>query len=224
MSIACCRLCGLLLLGLIVSSPVVAKEPARVAQTPPLLRAPMNNDVVVPPAIIVPEQSAPQGEVLQLPPPLLTPPPGDEQYQPPQAAPPVYRVPQPNVVPPIGAPQYQPAPPAITYLPSEVPTEATGRTSSGKLLPIAYRHWGRKVIKDCEPLMPQTLCVAHPCTDCDVLVPVCLPACCLNCEPKVHARKAVFSDSLVSFEWDKGIKIVVRFERNGKLIVTYHGI
>ncbi|MBL8825797.1 MAG: hypothetical protein JNM18_02345 [Planctomycetaceae bacterium] len=209
-----CRLCGLCLLLIVTASTVAAGERVRLAQTPPLLRAPMNNDVVVPPAIIVPEQNPTPSEVLPLPPqpaPQFSPPPGDEQYQPPLAAPPVYRVPQPN------------DPPPVLMSPGEIPAEGVAQCSSGKAVKIAYRHWGRKPLRECAPVAPAMLCVTNPCTGCDLQVPVCLPLCC-DCEPKVHARKALFSESLVSFEWAKGVKVVVRFERSGKVIVTYHGV
>lgn len=219
------RLCGLYLaclsLGVwLAGASLSAAEPTRVAQGP----------VLKPPAIVLPE-TAPSTEPIPateqaLPAPEFTPPPvATPLYSPPPIEAPSTG--PSSVVPTIPAPAYRvplDTRSVPTILPEQMPTQLLAQTSSGKPVKVAYRHWGRKKVKDCDPLVPQMLCVAHPCSDCEVRVPVCIPACCVNCEPKVHARKAVFSDSLVSYEWEHGIKIVVRFERAGNLIVTYHGM
>ncbi len=88
---------------------------------------------------------------------------------------------------------------------------------------VRYRHIGRKVVDPCcKPYETRWVCVKHPCTCCDVLVPVCLPAC-IPDTPCVHCRGAILAQGVVSFDYGYGIKVNVRIQRDGDLVVTYYG-
>lgn len=144
-----------------------------------------------------------------IPEPLFTPPPVDD-------------------LPQLDAPDSPPPPPyragSPVIMPQGMPLADEGYVVvDGEKVCVKYRHFGRRVVRDCQPVVTQMLCAVNPCTGCQIEVPVCLPVCCDDC-PKVHGRRAVFSQSLVSYEWCCGVKVVIRFERCGAVTVTYHGV
>lgn len=91
---------------------------------------------------------------------------------------------------------------------------------------ISYRHAMlplRKVKGNpCLPPTKLVLCVKDPCTCCPVSVPVCLPNCCCG-EPEVKCSKTILKGHVTTFSWCCGVSVVVRFDRCGDVLVTYHG-
>jgi hypothetical protein len=85
---------------------------------------------------------------------------------------------------------------------------------------ISYRHLGLFKVKSCSKVS-MNLVAVNPCTCCPVCVPVCLPACCDMC-PSVSCRKALFGDGVVTYAWSSGVKVHVRFQRTGNVLVTYY--
>jgi hypothetical protein len=66
------------------------------------------------------------------------------------------------------------------------------------------------------PPPPQNvvLVVCHPCTCCDLQIPVCVPACCQGA-PSICFQRTVIGPGKAVFTWSCGHQVVVRFTRNG---------
>ena len=90
---------------------------------------------------------------------------------------------------------------------------------------VKYRHVGLHKVKccGCEPPVSTALCVKNPCTCCPVVVPVCLPACCCG-EPKVSCRPTLLAQGEVTYDWCCGVRVTVRFQKCGDVLVTYRGV
>jgi hypothetical protein len=92
---------------------------------------------------------------------------------------------------------------------------------------IKYRHkhaHKHKCAKGCceEPTYETVLCVTSPETCCAVNVPVCLPACCQGC-PCETSRCTLFGCGQVRYDYACGCSVIVRFQHNGDILVTYVG-
>ena len=92
---------------------------------------------------------------------------------------------------------------------------------------IKYRHkHAHKHKHDCgccpEPTYETVLTPTSPETCCTVNVPVCLPACCQGC-PCESSRCTVFGCGQVRYDYACGYSVVVRFQKHGDILVTYHG-
>jgi hypothetical protein len=92
---------------------------------------------------------------------------------------------------------------------------------------IKYRHkHAHKHKHDCgccpEPTYETVLTPTSPETCCTVNVPVCLPACCQGC-PCESSRCTVFGCGQVRYDYACGCSVVVRFQKHGDILVTYHG-
>ena len=92
---------------------------------------------------------------------------------------------------------------------------------------IKYRHkHAHKHKHDCgccpEPTYETVLTPTSPETCCTVNVPVCLPACCQGC-PCESSRCTVFGCGQVKYDYACGCSVVVRFQKHGDILVTYHG-
>lgn len=88
---------------------------------------------------------------------------------------------------------------------------------------IHYRHCGPKLCcGPCKPPKPIVLKVKHPCTCCEIEVPVCLPACCEG-EPTVCTGKGFLCRDIVEYEWCCGYSVRVAFKKCGDLVVTTWG-
>lgn len=92
---------------------------------------------------------------------------------------------------------------------------------------ISYRYTGHHRRNCCshQPQMTVLLSVKSPekCNACPVEVPVCVPACCVDV-PCVSARRTLIGCGQVTYEWRCGVSVTVRFQRDGDLLVTYHGV
>jgi hypothetical protein len=117
----------------------------------------------------------------------------------------------------------QPQPPMAAPVPMVDPSSASGVCCPPAC--IAYRHLGR-VCKSlcCQPSVETVLSVKNPCTCCDVSIPVCLPACCLECAPDVSCRHGLFAQGIVSYDYACGVSVTVRFKHTGEILVTYRGV
>ena len=73
-----------------------------------------------------------------------------------------------------------------------------------------------------EPTYETVLTPTSPETGCTVNVPVCLPACCQGC-PCESSRCTVFGCGQVRYDYACGYSVVVRFQKHGDILVTYHG-
>ena len=60
--------------------------------------------------------------------------------------------------------------------------------------------------------------VCHPCCCEKQCVEVCLPACCTG-EPCVYDRCTLVGCGATVYEWDCGVRVVVRYWRNGDITV-----
>ena len=109
----------------------------------------------------------------------------------------------------------------VPPVPDDLPPSPVVLVPSGPKVPVSYRHIGRPIASKCSPVSTRVLYICDPCTGCKIEVPVCLPCCCDDC-PKVSSRRAVFSVGLVTYEWCCGVKVVVRLQRCGEVLVTYH--
>ncbi len=87
---------------------------------------------------------------------------------------------------------------------------------------ITYRHRGRHTCCPMGETVQTVLVVCDPCTGCPVEVPVCLPACCADA-PTMHCGIGPLGRANVVFDWCCGYEVIVRFKRNGDLIVITHG-
>ena len=89
---------------------------------------------------------------------------------------------------------------------------------------ICYRHIGfRKTCCDpCLEPIKTTLTVCHPCTGCEIEVPVCLPGCCTG-DPTSCDRSTLIGAGLTRFEWCCGYSVVVRYKRCGDITVISRG-
>jgi hypothetical protein len=72
----------------------------------------------------------------------------------------------------------------------------------------------------CEPTITVKLDVCHPCCCEKQCVEVCLPACCTG-EPCVYDRCTLVGCGATVYEWDCGVRVVVRYWRNGDITVKY---
>ena len=73
-----------------------------------------------------------------------------------------------------------------------------------------------------QPTYETVLEATSPETCCAVAVPVCLPACCQGC-PCETSRCTLFGCGQVRFDYCCGVSVVVRFQKCGDILVTYHG-
>ncbi|MFM9059104.1 MAG: hypothetical protein ACKOSQ_08280 [Planctomycetaceae bacterium] len=73
-----------------------------------------------------------------------------------------------------------------------------------------------------EPTYETVLEATSPETCCTVAVPVCLPICCEGC-PCESSRCTLLGCGLVRFDYCCGVSVVVRFQKCGDILVTYHG-
>jgi hypothetical protein len=64
--------------------------------------------------------------------------------------------------------------------------------------------------------------VRNPQTACDVLVPVCLPACCGKLLG-AHGRRALLGRGIVHYDWSCGFHLKVIFDRHDQVTVHYYG-
>ena len=92
---------------------------------------------------------------------------------------------------------------------------------------IKYRHkhaHKHKCGKGCceEPTYETVLTPTSPETCCTVNVPVCLPACCQGC-PCETSRCTLFGCGQVRYDYACGCSVIVRFQHNGDILVTYVG-
>lgn len=94
---------------------------------------------------------------------------------------------------------------------------------------IKYRHKHGCLHKhahgcDCcpAPTYETVLEATSPETCCTVAVPVCLPACCQGC-PCEKSRCTLLGCGQVRFDYSCGVSVVVRFQKCGDILVTYHG-
>lgn len=71
----------------------------------------------------------------------------------------------------------------------------------------------------CQPPVKVVLKPVDPCTCCAVEVCVCVPACCTG-EPCVECGRGLFGRSTVTYTWDCGYSVTVKFKRNGDVIVV----
>lgn len=92
---------------------------------------------------------------------------------------------------------------------------------------IKYRHkhaCPHKHVHGCcpEPTYETALEATSPETCRTVVIPVCLPACCAGC-PCQSSRCTLLGCGQVRFDYGCGISVVVRFQKCGDILVTYHG-
>ena len=120
--------------------------------------------------------------------------------------------------------QPQPTAPAPVPAP-EAPMAASPSLSSGICCPqpcIEYRHCGRAV-SCCQPPVQTALMVKDPCSCCEIPIPVCLPACCLDARASVDCRHGLFARGIVTYDYACGVSVTVRFKLSGEILVTYRG-
>jgi hypothetical protein len=103
-----------------------------------------------------------------------------------------------------------------------LPSPAAGSRACCGQPCITYRHCGRSICCDCKPSVDLVLKVKSPCSDCEVDVPVCLPACCTG-EPKVCCGVGFLGRPVVEYQWCCGFSVRVAFKRCGDLLVTTRG-
>jgi hypothetical protein len=105
------------------------------------------------------------------------------------------------------------AAPAVDCCPPACPTPC-----------ITYRYHGHRKAC-CNSLPPQqtVLSVKDPnrC-GCEVLVPVCLPACCSECV-QVTSRRGLLGRGIVTYRFACGFTVKMVFDRCGDIVVHYHG-
>ena len=92
---------------------------------------------------------------------------------------------------------------------------------------IKYRHkhaHKHKCAKGCcaEPTYETVLNPTSPETCQTVAVPVCLPACCQGC-PCETSRCTLLGCGQVRYEYACGCSVIVRFQKQGDIMVTYVG-
>jgi len=70
--------------------------------------------------------------------------------------------------------------------------------------------------KKCPPPPPikVILVVCDPCTGCTYDVPVCVPACCCGA-PTACFKDTLFGNGKVTYTWECGHKVVIRFPKGG---------
>ena len=68
----------------------------------------------------------------------------------------------------------------------------------------------------CPPPPPHTvvLVVCHPCTGCNIEIPVCVPACCEG-PPSTCFRRTLIGHGKTIFQWSCGYQVVVRYTHHG---------
>ena len=72
------------------------------------------------------------------------------------------------------------------------------------------------------PELQTVLRVCNPQNNCDVLIPVCLPACCGKLVG-TSGRRALLGRGIVHYQWSCGFHLKVVFERHEQITVHYHG-
>jgi hypothetical protein len=89
---------------------------------------------------------------------------------------------------------------------------------------ITYRHHGPSKSCCSQPPIETVLCVKDPCRcGCEVMVPVCLPACCLDEVPKVSSRCGLLGRGVVTYQYCCGFTVRVVFQRCGNVVVHTYG-
>ena len=73
-----------------------------------------------------------------------------------------------------------------------------------------------------EPTYETVLEATSPETCRTVAIPVCLPACCQGC-PCESSRCTLLGCGQVRYDYACGVSVVVRFQKCGDILVTYHG-
>jgi len=87
---------------------------------------------------------------------------------------------------------------------------------------ITYRkHGERRSCLDDKPGVSLTVAVKNPQSGCVVIVPICVPCCCLD-QPCIDSRCGLFQRGIVTYDYQCGFRIVFAFDRAGDLLVTYH--
>jgi hypothetical protein len=89
---------------------------------------------------------------------------------------------------------------------------------------ISYRHVGRPLkccTSCCEPPVQTVLTIKDSCSCCPINIPVCLPGCCKDC-PTESCRPGLGGRGVYTYDWCCGVRIVVRVQRDGGILVTYH--
>lgn len=88
---------------------------------------------------------------------------------------------------------------------------------------IVFRHHGPKLCCGCcKPPVETVLKVKAPCSDCEIDVPVCVPACCTG-DPTICFGVGAFGRPIVVYEWCCGFSVRVAFRHCGDLLVTTWG-
>ena len=70
----------------------------------------------------------------------------------------------------------------------------------------------------CEAPLKVILNPVDPCTCCPVEVCVCIPACCTDA-PCVECGRGLLGRSTVTYSWECGHTVTVKFKRNGDVLV-----
>ncbi len=124
----------------------------------------------------------------------------------------------------------KPAPAAVASpseipVPVAVPVAASGVCCPEKCCPtpcISYRSkGGHRSCLDDKPGVSLNVLVKNPQTGCCVIVPICVPCCCLD-QPCIDSRCGLFHRGIVTYDYECGFRIVFTFDRAGDLLVTYH--
>ncbi|MGC4001892.1 MAG: hypothetical protein QM811_01560 [Pirellulales bacterium] len=86
---------------------------------------------------------------------------------------------------------------------------------------ITYRTKGdrRSCLAD-KPKISLTVAVKNPQTCCVVMVPICVPCCCVE-PPCVDSRCGAFHRGIVTHDYKCGLHIDFVFDKHGDLLVTY---
>lgn len=85
-------------------------------------------------------------------------------------------------------------------------------------------HGGRVCCRPCEKV-EALLHIADPRNPaCCIAVPVCIPACCLECPPRCRDRRGLFVGGVVRYEWPCGYEVRVVFLKRGGVVVHYFGV
>ena len=82
----------------------------------------------------------------------------------------------------------------------------------------------KKTCCTCTPAVQTMIQVQDPraCASCPVLVPVCLPGCCVG-SPQVTSMVGLLGRGNVCLKWCCGYRVKVVFDNHGDLIVNYYG-
>ena len=82
----------------------------------------------------------------------------------------------------------------------------------------------RKTCCECTAPFQTVLQVQDPraCTPCPVMVPVCLPGCCVGA-PQVTTMVGLLGRGNVCYRWCCGYRVKIVFDHHGGVIVNYYG-